>query len=552
MSAHTPQGPRFGQAGPAAGTPPVHLRLAEAAALVHARQPAQAARVLRALLAQQPAHPTALHMLADIAVSQGHDRPALDLLNRSLAAAPGQPAVRARRAEVLLRLGDPTAALADVQALLASEPANPDHRVLQARAHEAIGDHATAADVWHALTEAHPRNAGCWLGYGTALRLLGRRGESIAAYRQAIAAEPGCGQAWWALADLKTFRFDDADVAEMERLLNAPGTSAPDRVCLHFALGKACADRADHARAFSHYDQANALHRAGIRHDPAVLSAFVEGCKQALTPEFFSQRTGHGDASTAPVFVVGMMRAGSTLVEQVLASHSQVEGTRELGELAAISRQLEGQAAAQGLSYWQVLAQLTADEAARLGARYLAATAPHRRLGRPVFLDKMGANFTLIGLIQLILPNARIIDVRRHPMACGFSIFSQLFPSGQNDCYSLEDIGRQYHDYVALTAHFDRALPGRVHRVFYEELVASPEREIRRLLDHLGLPFEPACLAFHQTQRVVATVSSEQVRQPIYQSALGHWQHYAPWLGPLADSLGPVLAAYPAVPPAWR
>jgi hypothetical protein len=245
---------------------------------------------------------------------------------------------------------------------------------------------------------------------------------------------------------------------------------------------------------------------------------------------------------------VGMMRSGSTLVEQILASHSQVEGTRELSDLAAVSRQLQGHAASLGLTHWQALERMNAADATALGARYLAAVEPHRRLGRPLFIDKMGANFALIGLIHMILPQARIIDVRRHPMACGLSIFAQLFPAGQNDCYQLEDIGRLYHDYVELTAHFDAVLPGRIHRVFYEDLVAQPEREVRRLLDHLGLPFEQPCLEFHKTERVVATVSAEQVRQPIHREALEHWRHFEPWLGPLARSLGPVLAAYPAVP----
>lgn len=527
---------------------PDHLLLCEAAALRHGGKPGPAAKLLRDHLSRHPQDTAALCMLADIAASQGADRPALDLLTRALQASPGLTSARASRADVLLRLGRVPAALEDAQALLAEQPRNADFHALHARALEAMEDYADAADIWRRLAEEHPDTAACWLRYGTALRLLGQRDEAVAAYRRAIAADASCGDAWWALADLKTFRFEDAEVAEMQAQASRPATPAADRVRLHFALGKALADRALYEQSFQHYAQGNALHRATIRHDPAALGAHVERCRQLFTADFFATRAGFGSPSQAPIFVVGMMRAGSTLVEQVLASHSQVEGTRELSDLAAVSRQLQAAAAGEGLGYWQKLEQLGADEAARLGAGYLAAVEPHRRLGKPFFLDKMGANFALVGLIQMILPNARIVDVRRHPLACGFSIFSQLFPHGQNDCYRLEDIGQAYRDYVGLMAHVDQVLPGRVHRVFYEDLVVEPEREVRRLLDHLGLPFEAGCLAFHQTRRVVATASSEQVRRPIYRDALEQWRHFEPWLAPLANSLGPVLDAYPRVP----
>jgi tetratricopeptide (TPR) repeat protein len=529
-----------------------HTSLSEAAVLLHGGKPGLAAKLLRQFLSQHPDDATALYMLGDIAASQGHDKPALDLLTRSLKASPGLLAARSSRANILLRMGAASAALEDVQGLLAEQPRNPDFRALKARALEAVEDYEASVEIWRALAEDHPDTASCWIRYGTALRLLGRGEDGVAAYRKAIAIDPSSGEAWWALADLKTFRFEDADVAEMEAQVSRPDIAAADRVRLHFALGKANADRALYETSFAHYAKGNALHRASIKHDPAVLSAYVAGCKQVFTADFFARRAGFGSPSRAPIFVVGMMRSGSTLVEQILASHSQIEGTRELSDLAAVSRQLQGIASSEGLSYWQVLERLGADDAAKLGARYLAAVEPHCRLGKPFFLDKMGANFALIGLIQMILPEAKIIDVRRHPLACGLSIFSQLFPPGQNDCYRLEDIGRQYQDYVELTAHFDSVLPGRIHRVFYEDLVAQPEREIRRLFDYLGVPFEAQSLEFHKTQRVVATVSSEQVRRPIYKDALDQWRHFEPWLEPLADSLGPVLAAYPSVPEGIR
>jgi tetratricopeptide (TPR) repeat protein len=525
-----------------------HARLLEAAALRQGGKPGMAAKVLREHLARHPDDASALYMLGEIAAAQGHDKPALDLLTRSLKASPGFHAARSARVHVLLRLGSVSAALTDVQALLRDEPRNPDFRALHATVLEAVGDYAAAVDAWRALAQEHPDSAACLIRLGTALRLLGRREECVAAYRQAIAINPASGDAWWALADLKTFQFTEHDVARMQEQLASPGLAEADRVRLHFALGKANADRARYEASFDHYAQGNALHRATIQHDPAVLSAYVADCKKVFTADFFARRGGFGDPSRAPIFVVGMMRSGSTLVEQILASHSQIEGTRELTDLAAVSGQLQNHAASKGLTLWQALEKMNAADAAALGARYLDATSPHRRLGKPFFLDKMGANFALIGLIQMILPQARIIDVRRHPMACGFSIFSQLFPQGQNDCYRLEDIGRAYHDYVELTANFDAALPGRIHRVFYEDLVTDPEQEIRRLFDHLDQPFEAQSLDFHKTQRAVSTVSSEQVRKPIYKEALDQWRHFEPWLEPLAQSLGPVLAAYPSVP----
>jgi len=528
------------------------MRLCEAAALVHGGKPGQAAAILKDVLSRRPDDATALSMLADIAASQGRDPLALDLLTRALEASPGLLAARSSRARVLLRTGAGPAAMEDVRLLLAAQPRNPEYRELQARALEAVEDHAAALEIWRGLVEEYPDTANAWIRLGTALRLLGHGEDAVAAYRRAIAINPSSGSAWWALADMKTYRLEDADVAAMETQLARPATGGADRVRLHFALGKANADRERYETSFGHYAKGNALHRATITHDPAVLGAYVAGARQTYTADFFARRSGFGSATPGPIFVVGMMRAGSTLVEQILASHSQVEGTRELSDLAGLSRHLEADAAAAGLTYWQVLERLGANDAARMGARYLAAVEPHRRSGKPFFVDKMGANFSLIGLIALCLPQAKIIDVRRHPLACGFSMFAQLFPSGQNDCYQLEDIGRLYRDYVELTAHFDAVLPGRIHRVFYEDLVAEPEGELRRLFDYLGLPFEAASLDFHKTKRVVATVSSEQVRRPIYKDALEQWRHFEPWLGPLASSLGPVLDAYPSVPAAWR
>lgn len=410
-------------------------------------------------------------------------------------------------------------------------------QVRHAEALEAVEDYAAAAAQWRALLSDHPARPDLWIRLGHALRGMGAMDDCIAAYRRAIALDPASGGAYWSLADLKTFRFDAAEMEHMEAQLARTGLAAEERVRLHFALGKAYADRALHETSFAHYAKGNALHRVRLKHDPDILSAYVARCKRLFTAELFRGRGGCDSA--APIFVVGMARSGSTLVEQILASHSQVEGTRELSDLAALAR-LPG--------YPESLAGLDASALTEMGQRYLARTEPHRKLGRPRFVDKMGANFVHVGLIRLILPNAAIVDVRRHPLACGLSNFMQLFPSGQNDAYRLSDIGRLYRDYVELMAHFDRVLPGAVHRVFYETLVSEPEREIRRLLDRLDLPFEPACLDFHRNVRAVTTASAAQVRRPLYRDALEQWRPYEPWLGPLKTALGPVLDAYPQAP----
>jgi hypothetical protein len=416
-------------------------------------------------------------------------------------------------------------------------------RAQKAAALQAIGDYQGAAALWRRIVEEAGVPPECWLRFGHVLRGLGDTEEAVKAYRQAIALEPACGQAWWSLADLKTFRLGAGDIAAMENAL--PLAAQPDRVAIHFALGKAFGDEKRYEQSFAHYAKGNALHRGTIQHDPSLLGAYVARCREAFTPELAHTRTDAGCERRDPIFIVGMMRAGSTLLEQMLASHSQIEGTKELTDLVTVAREVQ---AKLGPAYPRGIENVDPAEFKRLGERYIESTRPHRKTGKPHFLDKMGSNFAHVGLIAQILPNARIIDMRRHPMACGFSNFAQLFPQGQNNTYRLSDIGQLYRDYVALMAHFDRAMPGRVHRVLYEDLVADPEKELRQLFDYLELPFEEACLDFHKTKRVVATVSSEQVRQPIHRDAIEQWRHYEPWLDPLKAALGPVLEAYPNVP----
>ncbi|MDE1923605.1 MAG: sulfotransferase, partial [Gammaproteobacteria bacterium] len=369
---------------------------------------------------------------------------------------------------------------------------------------------------------------------------LGRRDEAIEAYRAAAAARPGFGDAYWSLANLKTYRFSDEEIEAMRSHEAGPDTAREDRYHLSFALGKALEDRGDYEQSFRCYERGNALRREESQYDPAFVERNTEIQKRVCTKEFFESRRGAGCPSADPIFIVGLPRSGSTLIEQILASHSGVEGTMELSEIATYTVDLEGQNRdATNRRYPRVLGELPLDEFARLGERYIADTRVYRT-DKPFFIDKMPNNFRHIGLIHLMLPNARIIDARRDPMACCFSNFKQLFASGQEFTYSLDDIARYYRTYVELMAHWDAALPGRILRVRHEELVEDLEGNVRRILDYCGLAFEPACLEFHRTERHVRTASSEQVRRPINRDGIDQWRHYEPWLGPLRNALGPL------------
>ncbi|HEX9158587.1 MAG TPA: sulfotransferase, partial [Rhizomicrobium sp.] len=333
---------------------------------------------------------------------------------------------------------------------------------------------------------------------------------------------------------------------QMERQLARADLPAPDRIALLFALGKAYADMQRYDKSFANYARGNALEHLGRVYDASVLTAHVARCKHLFTTGFFDARAQFGCAIADPIFIVGMPRAGSTLLEQIMASHSQIEGTTELPIVSTMAHALAKQ---HGVAFYSdLLTTLDAAALKRAGEAYLEAVRPRRKHGKPFFTDKMGGNFFHIGFIHLMLPNARIVDMRRHPLACGVSNFVQMFANEMKNASRLSDIGHHYRDYVELMSHFDRARPGKVLRVFYEQLVTNPEAEIRRLLAFIGVPFEEACLAFHETKRVLTTASSEQVQQPLHRDALEYWRNYDTWLGPLKAALGPVLDAYPEVP----
>jgi tetratricopeptide (TPR) repeat protein len=524
-------------------------RLMRAAAALCANDVPTCEVLLRAHLRQHPTDVAAIRMFAEVAARIGRYAEAETLLARCLELAPGFAEARAHYATVLNRQNRPLDALGQLDRLLAADPNNPQCRNLKASILVSIGEYQQAIELYTLLVAQYPRQAKVWLNYGHVLKTAGRQDDAIRAYRNCLDLMPHLSEAWFTLANLKTFRFTTDDVAAMRSALARAEGSADDRMHLNFALGKACEDAADFAQSFHHYAAGNRLRRAQIPYRAEDTTKVVERSQALYTREFFAARLGSGSPAPDPIFIVGLPRAGSTLVDQILSSHSQVEGTMELHDMIDLARNL-GTSAPHGAAgqYPDVLTTLAAEDLRVLGEQYLERTRVQRKTSAPHFIDKMPNNFLHVGLIALALPNAKIIDARRHPLGCCFSVFKQHFARGQHFSYDLTDIGRYYRDYIQLMAHFDAVLPGRVHRVHYEALVENTETEVRALLDHCRLPFEERCLRFYENERAVRTASSEQVRQPIFRDGLEQWRHYEPWLEPLKAALGPVLEAYPCVP----
>jgi len=524
-------------------------RLLEAGAALADNRIAVAEALLREHLKQHPTDVAAIRMFAEVAARLGRYADAEVLLERCLELAPSFLGARHNYAYVLQRQNKLEKSLQQIERLLALDPRNPGFRNLHAAVLGRAGDYDRALQIYADVVKEYPTNAKVWMSYGHALKTAGRQGECVATYRRAIELSPQLGEAYWSLANLKTFRFSDADVVAIQEQLRRNDLSEEDRFHFHFSLGKAFEDARDYAKSFEHYGLGNRLRREMVQYEAEETTQHVRRSKQLLTPEFFAARDGWGSSAPDPIFIVGLPRAGSTLLEQILSSHPLVEGTMELPDVIDMARSLGGGRARGEVSkYPEVLADLSADQLRELGDQYIANTRIQRKTDAPFFIDKMPNNFAHIGLLQLILPRAKIIDARRHPLGCCFSGFKQHFARGQHFTYGLDDIGRYYRDYVELMAHFDAVLPARVHRVIYEKLVDDTENEVRRLLDYCGLPFDERCLRFYENDRAVRTASSEQVRRPIYRDGVDHWQHYEPWLEPLKRALGPVLEAYPDVP----
>lgn len=495
---------------------------------------------LRRHLADHPNDVKALAMLAFALLDRQAFAEAAVVLETVLQRHPSFVSARHGRALAHLKLGQPTQAVVDdLMRVLAVQPGNIDARKLLGVALIHLGDPQTALDMLGAALQGRPDDPDLLSLNGEQLKYAGRRDEAIAAFKRAIAIAPHHGAVWFRLADTKIYRFSADEVASMRALLDGSALEPEQRVLIHFALARAYDDAGAPAEAFAQYSAGAALQHRLVAHDPAHSAIYTGQCKALFNRAFFEARAGSGRGDEDPIFIVGLPRSGSTLVEQILASHSLVEGTTELPYLGLISERLAG--LIRTAPYPELLKDLAPSDFADLGEAYLEAAQGHRRLGCPRFIDKMPENFQHIGLIHLILPHARIIDVRRSPMASGLAIFRQHFGEGRRYAYDLRDIGLFYRDYVELMNAYDAALPGRVHRVIYEDLVEDPEPEIRRLLDYCGLPFEPDCLSFHENRRPVMTPSAEQVRQPIFRHGLDSWRAYEPWLGPLKDALGPAL-----------
>lgn len=503
--------------------------------LLHEAEP-----LLRGLLKENPFDVRAIRLFAELAGRIGRYTDAENLLRRAIELAPGFTPARANLALVLYRTNRAPEALEELARVTAEDPDNVGVANLQAAAYGRIGEFDEALALYAQVLKDAPNQPKVWMSYGHMLKTVGKLAQGVAAYRRALDIEPGLGEVWWSLANLKTETFSDTDIAAMQAALSAPLLAPEDRWHLDFALGKAHEDRGEAEAAFAHYAAANGLRKKRLPYKAEETTASVDRTIAAATTELFARFAGAGCPAPDPIFVLGMPRAGSTLVEQILSSHSQVEGTSELPDIAILARTIEG--------YPASLAGLEASMMRELGEQYLERTRVQRHTSRPLFIDKLPNNWLHVPFIRLILPNAKIIDARRHPLSCCFSNFKQHFARGQGFTYALEDLGAYYSDYVRLMAHIDEVQPGQVHRVIYERMVDDTEAEVRALLAHCGLQFEAGCLAFYANERAVRTPSSEQVRRPIYREGTESWKAFEPWLGPLETALGEVLTRYPEAP----
>jgi predicted Zn-dependent protease len=503
-----------------------------------------AERIIRAFLLEHGDHPDAMRLLARIALAHDALNDAETLLEAILILAPDYQAARYDYAETLIKRQKYLQAKDQVERLLALEPANSDYRTLAATAAVGLGRNDEAIDIYHSMLEDAPASWDVPLWLGHALKTVSRTAEAIASYRAAAAARPNFGDAYWSLANLKMYRFTDEEMVRMAEQEALPSTGLEDRFHLCFALGKAYEDRNQPAESWRYYERGNALKRSTSNYHPEFFETNTREQIRVCTPGFFQKRAGWGAADTDPIFILGLPRSGSTLLEQILASHSAVEGTQELSDIQRIVLDIQGHDSDPGNPrYPDALTGLTQDDVRRFGEAYLADTRVYRA-DKPFFIDKMPNNFRHIGLVHLMLPNAKIIDARRDPMSCCFSNLKQLFARGQEFSYGVEDIARYYRTYLDLMRHWDEALPGRVLLVQHEDVVDNLEGSVRRMLDYCGLPFEPACVDFHKTKRSVRTPSSEQVRQPIFRDGLDQWKTYAAWLEPLQAALGDALVRY--------
>lgn len=518
------------------------LILEQVATALQAGDAGDAERLLRKHLLQQPTDAAALSKLAELAVQQDHVEEATALMRRAAGADP-TPARRMALIAHLQRFVGAKPALAEIEALPPAMREAFEVLAMEAAARGFLGDHDRQIEIYERLIQVAPNIPELWKALGDALKTVGRTHQAIAAVRRAIEIRRSYGEAWWTLSNFKSFKFSDREISAMKKALRGK-LSDQDAVHFHFALGQAHEQRGEFRQSFEHYDAANAIRRKGLTPDAARVTGYVDRAIATYTAELFDRHRGSGCQDKSPIFVLGLHRSGSTLIEQILASHPQIEGTIELTVMPQIWDRLVRIAALAGRDPFEEVTRLDGDALRKIGEEYIERTAAFRTTGRPHFVDKLPANWMNLGLIRLALPNARIIDARRHPMACGFSNFKQYYAAGIIFSYSQESIGHFYRDYVRFMDHFDRVQPGAVHRVLNEWLIDDPEGETRRLLEFVGVPFDPVCLEFHKTKRAIATPSAEQVRRPINREGVDLWRHYERWLGPMKEALGPALESW--------
>jgi tetratricopeptide (TPR) repeat protein len=504
--------------------------------------------LIRSYLLTHGDHIEAMRLLARIGIAHRIYFDAQVLLAAVVERAPDYRIARQEYAFVLIELHRHEEALRQIEHLLKGEPQSRPLKILLASALVGLGEHGRAIELYRELLVNGPEDAEAHLSIGHALKTLGETQQAVESYQRAAGCRPDFGDAYWSLANLKTYRFTPEERTRIRAALAAKSTALVDRYHLSFALGKALEDEGEYAESFHWYQQGNDLKRTESRFRAELIEQNTQQQIEVCTAGFFATRSGWGNPAPDPIFIVGLPRSGSTLLEQILASHSLVEGTQELPNIQQIASRLRGFGPESGdPRYPRILESLSCGDCAELGRQYLDGTRVYRGSTgtvRPYFIDKMPNNFRHIGLIHLILPNAKIIDARREPMACCFSNFKQLFANGQEFTYSIDDIARYYRTYIELMRHWDQVLPGRVLRVYHEDVIEDLEASVRRLLDFCGLEFEAQCVEFHQTRRSVRTASSEQVRQKIYRAGLDQWKHFEPWLGPLEAALGDALTRY--------
>ncbi len=545
--------------------PPIANRtLSAAVSAIESDHVAIAEQLLARHLKKKPRDVEALNLMADVARRATRFEDAEKLLSQCLALAPDSVGYRYNYAVVLRRLNKNEAALAVLERLVELEPANPLFRNQRATGLSDVGRHEEALELRRRLAKDYPDSADIWLRYAHALRDMGFQDECIAAIHRALALSPALAGGYSSLAGLKVYRFTPAETECMETLIADKSLASEDRTALHHALGQAYGDSKLYAKSFENYAKANAQKRLRSDFDGSAFASQRAVFERFFDARLFRDRNGWGCDSRAPIFIVGMPRSGSTLLEQILSSHSAIDGLGEradldmalltplqdFGDEIQLKKVAAGNVVDKGelvRAYIRIFGRMDAKAFRRTGEHYLALAARNRTQGHPFFTDKSLRNFFFIGLIHLILPNAKIVDARRHPLDCGWSCFKSQF-RGSDFALRLADIGHDYANYVRLMNHFDRVLPGRIHRVIHERLIADPRGELLRLFEYLDIPFEDSCLRFYENPRAVATQSSEQVRKPLNRSGMAQWVPYVPWLGPLKSALGAVLDSYPDAP----